>query len=370
MRMNTESQKQGWLNRNVVAIGLTSLFSDASHEMATAILPFFLLSLGAGPDILGFIEGFSDGASSFVKSFAGYLSDKTQKRKPIMNAGYTLTAIFIPLLAVATSWYQVFALRVSAWMGRGARGPPRDALLSDSVPLEKTGKAFGFHRAMDTTGAVIGPASALVFLTFLSYRQIFVISAIPGLATVFVVLFLVHEVRKKPLPSTPVLSTQGDIVVKDKGFVASVKALPYSFKLFLVGVGIFGLGNFANSFFTLRAQQVLAPKTGALEASIIAVGLYILLNATYAITSFPVGALSDRIGRKKNSCSRLFYHSYNLLRNRLSHIRFLSAGPYFSSGRSLQRNHRYRGRNCGIRSFAGGVQRDWFWRITNCQRHW
>jgi len=299
--MNTESSKKktGWLNRNVIAMGLTSLFGDAGHEMVTAVLPFFLAAIGAGPEVLGFIEGFSDGASSLVKSLAGYLSDKIGKRKPIMNIGYFFTGVFTPLIAAANSWLQVLGLRVTAWLGRGARGPPRDALLSDSVSSENRGKAFGFHRAMDTLGAIIGPTLALFLLAFLNYHQIITVSVIPGLIAFFIVFFFVREVRKKPLPETPVVSTHVDVVVKDKGFVKSVRTLPRSFQLFLVGVGVFGLGNFANSLFTLRAQQVLAPRVGALEASAIAVGLYTLLNVAYAASSFPIGALSDRIGPRR-----------------------------------------------------------------------
>jgi MFS family permease len=288
-----------WLNRNVAAMGFTSLFSDASHEMATAVLPFFLAMLGAGPEILGLIEGFSDVSSSAVKSFSGYLSDKIGRRKPLLNIGYALTGIFTPLIALATSWSQVLVLRIGAWTGRGARGPPRDALLADSVSPDARGKAFGFHRTMDTLGAVIGPALALFFLTFLNYRQIIAISAIPGLAALLVVLFFVREVRKKPSPNTPIVSAHGGLVLKDKGFVTSMKTLPRSFKLFLVGVGVFGLGNFANSLFTLRAQQVLAPTVGSLEASAIAVGLYTLLNVAYAASCFPIGALSDKVGRRR-----------------------------------------------------------------------
>jgi MFS family permease len=294
-----DSKNGKWLNRNVLAMGFTSLFGDAGHEMVTAVLPFFLAAIGAGPEALGLIEGFSDGASSFVKSFAGYLSDKIGKRKPIMNIGYALTGIFTPLMAVASSWLQVLGLRVTAWLGRGARGPPRDALLADSVPSEATGKAFGFHRAMDTIGAIIGPALALFFLMFLNYHQIIAISVIPGLIAFFIVFFFVREVQRKPSPNTPILSTHGDVMVEDQGFVKSIKTLPRSFKLFLVGVGVFGLGNFANSLFTLRAQEVLAPKVGALQASAIAVGLYTLLNVAYAASSFPIGALSDKIGRRR-----------------------------------------------------------------------
>jgi MFS family permease len=301
--MNKEAggnqRKERWLNRNVAAMGLTSLLGDASHEMVTAVLPFFLAVIGAGPEALGLIEGFSDGASSLVKSFAGYLSDKVGRRKPLMNIGYFLTGIFTPLIAVSTSWLQVLGLRVTAWLGRGARGPPRDALLADSVPSGAIGKAFGFHRTMDTLGAIIGPALALFFLTFLNYHQIIALSVVPGLAAFFVVLFLVKEVKKKPKPETPIVSTHGDIALEKRGFVQSIRTLPRSFKLFLVGVGVFGLGNFANSLFTLRAQEVLAPSFGSLTASAIAVGLYTLLNVAYAVFSFPIGALSDRIGRKR-----------------------------------------------------------------------
>jgi MFS family permease len=296
---NDDSEKERWLNRNVAGIGLTSLLSDSSHEMVTAILPLFLIAIGAGPGALGIIEGVSDGASSLVKSFAGYLSDRIRRRKPLMIAGYVLTSVFIPLIAAATSWLQVLVLRTAAWMGRGVRGPPRDALLADSVSSKATGKAFGFERAMDTIGAIIGSALALFFLSFLSYDQIILVSAIPGIAALLVVVLIVREVKKNQAPSSSATSTQGYTSPTKPGFVESVKTLPKPFKLFLVGVGVFGLGNFANSLFTLRAQQLLAPSVGTMEASAMAVGLYTLLNIVYAACSFPVGALSDKIGRRR-----------------------------------------------------------------------
>jgi MFS family permease len=324
-----EQRKERWLNRNVAAMGFTSLFGDAGHEMVTAVLPFFLAAIGAGPEALGLIEGFSDGTSSFVKSFAGYLSDKIGKRKNIMSIGYALTGIFTPMIAVATSWFQVLGLRATAWLGRGARGPPRDALLADSVPSVATGKAFGFHRTMDTIGAIIGPALAVFFLTFLNYRQIILISVIPGLIAFFIVVFFIREVRKKTAPSTPLVSTHGDVVVKNKGFVKSIRALPRSFNLFLVGVGVFGLGNFANSLFTLRAQQVLAPRVGALEASAIAIGLYTLLNVVYAASSFPIGALSDKIGRKRILAAGYFISAVTCLGTAFLTADFLVLVPLF-----------------------------------------
>ena len=318
-----------WLNRNVIAMGLTSLLGDAGHEMVTAILPFFLITIGAGPATLGLIEGFSDGASSLVKSFAGYLSDKIGKRKPIMSLGYFLTGVFTPAIAAATSWLQVLGLRVGAWMGRGARGPPRDALLADSVPPATTGKAFGFHRTMDTVGAIIGPALALFFVAFLSYRQIILISIIPSMAAFFVVLLLVREVQKKPKPQVSLVSTHGDTTVEEKGFIKSIKTLPRSFVLFLVGVGVFGLGNFANSLFTLRAQQVLAPRVGSVEASAIAIGLYTLLNVAYAAFSFPVGAMSDRIGRRRILAAGYFIAAITCLGTAFLTSDFLILVPIF-----------------------------------------
>jgi MFS family permease len=328
-KLNNNQKTRKWLNRNVAAMGFTSLFSDASHEMVTAVLPFFLAVIGAGPEALGLIEGFSDGASSLVKSFSGYLSDKIGKRKPIMSIGYALTGIFTPVIAAATSWLQVLGLRATAWMGRGARGPPRDALLADSVSSEAAGKAFGFHRAMDTLGAIIGPALALFFLTFLNYHQIIAISVIPGLIAFFVVVFFVREARKKQSPSTPIVSTHGDVVVKDKGFIKSIGTLPRSFKLFLVGVGVFGLGNFANSLFTLRAQEILAPRVGTLEASAIAVGLYTLLNVAYAASSFPIGALSDKIGRRRILAAGYFISAITCLGTAFLTADFLVLVPIF-----------------------------------------
>ena len=345
-KANNIPKKEKWLNRNVAAIGLTSLLSDASHEMVTAILPFFLIAIGAGPQVLGLIEGLSDGASSFVKSFAGYLSDKIGKRKPIMNVGYFLTGVFIPLIAAATSWLQVLGLRVAAWLGRGARGPPRDALLADSISTKATGKAFGFERAMDTVGAIIGSALALLFLTFLSYNQIIAISVIPGIAAFLVAFFIVREVRKKPLPESPIVSTHGDMVVKEKSFIKTIRTLPRSFKLFLVGVGIFGLGNFANSLFTLRAQQVLVPRVGALEASAIAVGLYTLLNVAYAACSFPVGALSDRVGRRKILAAGYIHICNSLFGDGFSYSRFFGVSSAILCSGSFHCNNRYHRRNC------------------------
>jgi len=143
-----------WLNKNIIGMGAASFFSDFCHEMATSILPAFLASIGASAALLGTIEGFADAVSSFAKLGAGYYSDKKGIRKGIAVLGYFLTAIGKASFALAVVWPQVLLGRIVGWFGRGIRGPVRDAMLSASVEKEDTGKAFGFHRAMDTLGAI------------------------------------------------------------------------------------------------------------------------------------------------------------------------------------------------------------------------
>jgi len=283
------TKKTSWLSGNVFYMGLVSLLGDASHEMATAILPFFLtIELGYSAAVLGLIEGFSDGASSFVKPFSGYMSDRMGRRKPPMNLGYGLTGLLVPVIGFASNWVQIAGLRVGAWIGRGARGGPRDALLADSVTSEFHGRAFGFHRAMDTIGATIGPALALVLVTILGYREIFFLTALPGIAAIFIVVFLVKDIKRKQSGDSP----------KGPGFILTIRSLPRTFKLFIAGVGMFGIANFANTLFALRAEQVLAPGMGATKAALLAIALYTLLNLVYAITCFPIGALGDKIGKR------------------------------------------------------------------------
>ncbi|MEM0449163.1 MAG: MFS transporter [Methanomassiliicoccales archaeon] len=283
----TEDPKEkGWLNRNVLGTGLVSLLSDASHEMVTALLPIFITlssalgGLGANAAVLGTIEGLSDGLSSFTKPIAGHLSDRTKKRKPWMVAGYTATAVLLPAIALIQNVLSLAALRISAWAGRGMRGPPRDALLSDSVEPKHYGKAFGLHRAMDSIGAIVGPVLAFLMLPLLGVRGTMLLAFIPGLLSVLVVVFLIKEVKVKTSAS--------------KSFKTSIQGLPKRFRYLIAAQAVFGVGNFANVLFVLAAMEILTPSLGALTAASIAVGLYALLNAIYAAMSFPVGVLADR----------------------------------------------------------------------------
>jgi MFS family permease len=281
-----------WLNSSIWGMALASFFSDAGHEAATAILPLFLTSIGAPAAALGAIEGIADAVSSFVKLGSGWFSDRIGRRKPIAVFGYLLTGLTTGLFALATSWPHVLLARAAGWFGRGIRGPVRDAMLAEASPAEARGRAFGFHRAGDTLGAIAGPLLALSLIGLLTnretdatvYRQIFWITLIPGLLSTLSFAFLVKE-RARAATSANLFLT--------------IRNLPARFKLFLIGVGIFGIGDFAHSLLTLRAAQMLSPVLGAARGGQAAVGLYVLHNVLYATMSYPIGALADRIGKRK-----------------------------------------------------------------------
>jgi MFS family permease len=287
------SQPTGkWLNRSVAGMGLASLFSDLGHEAATAILPLFLISIGAPAAALGIIEGVADALSSVAKLLAGWFSDRVGRRKPIAVAGYALTGLTTGLFALATAWPFVLAIRALGWFGRGIRGPVRDAMLSESVAPQARGRAFGFHRAGDTVGAIGGPLFGLLLIRFLGgqegtqtvYRQIFWITIIPGLLAALSFALMVRE-RFRSAGRTG-------------GLFQSIGGLPGSFKWYLVGVGVFGAGDFAHSLLTLRAAEMLTPQLGAAQAGEVAIILYLVHNVVYATMSFPIGALADRIDKR------------------------------------------------------------------------
>lgn len=276
--------KKSWLNRNIIGMGVASFFSDLGHEMATAVLPMFIVSIGGSAAALGAIEGFADAISSFAKLGAGWYSDKLSKRKPIAVTGYFLTGIAKGAYALATSSYHILIARSVGWFGRGIRSPVRDAMLADSVEPETYGRAFGFHRAADTLGAVMGPLVAFLLAGAIGYRQIFLITLIPGLLAVAAFVILVKERSRLPNHHLRLWKT--------------INTLPKRYKMYLIGVGIFGLGDFAHTLLILRASRVLTPAHGALEAGRLALLLYVFHNVLYAIVSYPVGALSDRIGKR------------------------------------------------------------------------
>ena len=285
--MPDDAPKQSWLNRTVLGVGLTSLFSDWSHETATAVLPAFLAAIGAGPAWLGAIEGISDGLSSFVKLFAGHFTDRLKHRKPLALFGYAFTACSTASFAFATHAYHVLFGRVAAWLGRGVRSPAKKALLAANVPPDAYGRAFGFERLMDTVGAIAGPLTALWLLevTSHSYRRVFLWTLLPGLIAVASFWILVRE---RPLPAGP-----------RRTFLLGLKALPVRFRQLLLGVGIFGAGDFSHSLLILYATRMLAPGHGVARAASLAVALYTLHNFFYAGAAYLSGWLSELVPRRK-----------------------------------------------------------------------
>lgn len=274
-----------WLKRGVVGIGLASLFSDWGHEAATAILPAFLASLGAPAIALGVIEGVSDGLSSFAKLVGGWIADRPTWRKPTGIIGYCATGLSTFAYAFAQSWPFVLLLRALGWTGRGSRGPSRDALLADSVTPEQQGRAFGFERAMDTLGAVLGPLSATALLGVVGMRGVLRWTVVPGLAAAVAFAALVPKGKTIEGHHAP-------------NFISAFKQLPRRYWRYLVGVFVHGVGDFAPTLLILRAAQVLTPRFGVAHAAELSVALYTFHNGVNAAVSYPAGALGDRIGRQ------------------------------------------------------------------------
>ena len=287
-KINLEKDGDGrWLNRTVLGVGLTSLFSDWSHEIATAVLPAFLAAIGAGPAWLGAIEGISDGLSSFAKLGAGHYTDRLKRRKPLVVVGYAVTALATASFGLATHAMHVMFGRVIAWLGRGVRSPAKKALLAADVPPSAYGRAFGFERLMDTLGAIAGPLTALWLLrvTNHSYRTVFFWTLLPGMVAVLCFWMLVRE---RPMGTR-----------KQESFVMGLRALPSYFRRFLLGVGIFGAGDFSHTLLILYATRMLAPRHGMARAASVAVGLYTLHNVFYAGSAYVSGWISDHVTHRK-----------------------------------------------------------------------
>ncbi len=283
------SSSKRWLTRGVLGIGLASLFSDWGHEAATAILPAFLASLGAPAFALGVIEGVSDGLSSFAKLAGGFIADRPRWRRPTGIVGYFATAITTFGYAFAQSWPAVLVLRAFGWMGRGSRGPSRDTLLADCVTPEQTGRAFGFERAMDTLGAVLGPLCATALLGVLGLRGVLRWTLLPGLTAALAFAILTPRARK----------IEGHNASEASATIRSRFAqLPKNYWRCLAGVFAHGIGDFAPTLLILRASQILVPRLGMGRAAAISVGLYTFHNLIDAAASYPAGALGDRIGKR------------------------------------------------------------------------
>ncbi len=276
------------LPRNVWAVSLTSFFMDISSEMVINILPLFLSNvLGVKTNIIGLIEGIAEATASILKIFSGWLSDKLRARKWLAVAGYGISALAKPFFYIADTWGLVAGVRWADRVGKGVRTAPRDALVADSIDEKQRGLAFGFHRAADTAGAMLGLVIALVVvwlaqqssgeLTRVTFQTVVLISLIPAALAVIALAVGTQEVAVTKVRELPRISFKG---------------LGKPFLLFMVIVSIFDLGNSSDAFLVLRAQERGLSIIGILA-------MLVTFNAIYTLVSAPAGAFSDKVGRRR-----------------------------------------------------------------------
>ncbi len=268
--------------RNIFFTGLVSFFMDVSSEMIYPLAPLFLANvLGINMAMIGLIEGIAESTASLLKVFSGWFSDRIGQRKSLMLAGYTISTLSRPIIAMAGIWQQVLASRFTDRLGKGIRTAPRDAIIAESVESTHLGRAFSFHRAMDTLGAVVGPAITFGLLGIFNndYRQIFWISMVPGVIAVILIIFFIQERKKQPKPEAerPKLT---------------LNHFDWKMKFFIVIATIFALGNSSDAFLILRAQQVGIP-----VATIPVV--YLVFNLVYSLSAIPAGMAADKFGKKR-----------------------------------------------------------------------
>ncbi len=290
------SRKRIWgLNPNVFFLGIVSLLTDVSSEMIFTLVPLFLRNVLRAPfTAIGLIGGLCESIDAIFRIFSGWLSDRVGRRKPLAVWGYSISTIAKPFMYLAASWGSVLTIRFSDRVGKGIRTSPRDALVADSVSAGERGKGFGLHRAMDTSGAVLGLAVAAIIiylvqggelgLSLKTYRWLVLVGVVPAVLAVLVLLFFVHERGRKVSP--------GSRSYRGLSLNKLTAGFDTRFKIFLVIMAVFTLGNSSDFFVILRAQS--------LGSSVMHVVLMLVLfNVTYAATSLPAGMLSDRLGRRR-----------------------------------------------------------------------
>ncbi len=281
-----------WLNHTVIGAGLTSALGDFCYETTTVLLPGFLAVLGVPAAALGVIEGLADMVASFTKMASGFIADKLGHRKQLVLIGYSLTPLGQALIGAAVGLPLILLGRIVSWFGKGLRGPLRDAIVVQAVDPKTRGRAFGFHRAMDTIGAVVGPSLGIVLLEWAQswlqgstdepFRLVFWLSLIPGILAVLTFLTLVKDPQHSPNPSLQLITT--------------LRTLPTRFKRYLLAIGLFGSGDFSHSLLILAATERLTPSLGLIRAAQVAGMLYVGRNLVQTLASYPVGALADRFG--------------------------------------------------------------------------
>ncbi|MFQ5795378.1 MAG: MFS transporter [Candidatus Bipolaricaulia bacterium] len=265
---------------NVFLLGIVSFLNDLSSEMIMPILPMFITASGGTGLVVGLIGGLREGITSLLNVFSGYWSDKTRKRKIFVRSGYLISSISKLLLSFSSIWQHILIFSGIERVGKGLRTPARDAIIADSMPKE-LGKGFGIHRALDTSGAILGAGVVFVLFWFLrlNFRSIIFIAAILSFLSLIPLRF-VTERRGKP---------------QDRTLNVGIKDLPVSIRWFILIAGIFGLANFSYMFFILKAQELFTGRSSVGMPII----LYTLFNVFYGLFAAPFGVLSDKIGRGK-----------------------------------------------------------------------
>ncbi len=268
--------------KNVFITGLVSFFMDVSSEMIYPLVPLFLANtLGVNKSVIGLIEGIAESTASILKVFSGWLSDKIGNRKWLMVAGYGISTLSRPFVALASGWHQVLGSRFIDRFGKGIRSAPRDAIIVESSEKAYLGRAFSFHRSLDTMGAVVGPALAFFLLNIYSnnYRRVFWLSIIPGIIAVILIIFFITEKKKE------IISSSGKPELTFAHF-------DWKFKFFVIIATLFALGNSSDVFLILRAQQ-----TGI--STVMIPVIYLSFNLIYSFSSIPAGIAADRFGKKR-----------------------------------------------------------------------
>lgn len=294
------------ITRNVVALGLVSLLTDISSEMLVYLIPLFLANvLAASPSVIGLIEGVAESVASLLRLVSGAISDRIGRRKLLVGVGYGSSVIGKALFLVATAWPIVLIARLGDRIGKGIRTSPRDALITDSTPADSRGRAFGFHRAMDTTGAVIGVAAAAVVvwavqgdltqLTEGTFRDLVLLALVPGVLAVVTIVVGVHDIQAAEQSARAARSRAAGHAADAGGVAARVRravsGMPLVYWLFVLATLLFTIGNSSDAFLALRTQQL-----GVTVRDLLLV--IVAFNLTNAVVAWPVGALSDRIGRR------------------------------------------------------------------------
>ena len=272
------------ITRTIWLLSFVSLFTDVASEMLYPVIPIYLKSINFSILLIGLLEGFAEATAGFSKGYFGKLSDNTGKRLPFVRLGYTLSALSKPMMALFTFPAWIFSARSLDRLGKGIRTGARDAMLSDEATPQNKGTVFGFHRGMDTLGAVIGPAIALLFLYFYpgKYKMLFYIAFAPGVVSILFT-FLVKDKKSEPKESK--------IKTHFLDFIKYWKASPAEYRRLVTGLLLFALFNSSDMFLILKIKANGLSDTAA-------IGVYIFYNIVYALFSFPLGKLGDKTGLK------------------------------------------------------------------------